>query len=219
MAGFWFPIQLSILVAASATATTFIIGVYSAYKLKASNKKTTSVVETLFLLPLVLPPSVIGFLLLIVFGINSPVGEFIDFMFGQTILFTKAAAVIASVVVAFPLMYQAAKTGFSGVNNDIEEAARVDGAGEWKVFYYVSIRLAAKSLMMGIVLSFTRALGEFGATLMFAGNIPGKTQTISTAIYLALESGETHLAWQYVLVSISLSFLLLLLIRGMEQRS
>ncbi|WP_335869830.1 molybdate ABC transporter permease subunit [Bacillus sp. 2205SS5-2] len=214
---FWFPIQFSIIVATTATIITFSVAVLIAYRLKSSEIRGKSVLEAFFLLPLVLPPSVLGFLLLIMFGMNSPIGIWIQSLFNQTLLFTKGAAIIAATIVAFPLMYQAAKTGLSGVNSDIEAAARVDGAGEWKVFYYVSLPLAIKSLLMGVILSFTRALGEFGATLMFAGNIPGKTQTISTAIYVAIESGENILAWQYVSVSIGLSFFLLLLIKLIEK--
>ena len=107
-------------------------------------------------------------------------------------------------------MYQSAKTGFASVDRDIENAARVDGANEWQVFLYVSIPLASKALVSGGILSFTRALGEFGATLMFAGNIPGKTQTTPLAIYMAIDSGNMTLAWAWVLCMIAISFLLLL---------
>ncbi|MEI5908253.1 molybdate ABC transporter permease subunit [Bacillus spongiae] len=216
---FWFPVQLSIMIATISTTVAFLIAVLVAYRLKSSSMRGKSVLEALFLLPLVLPPSVLGFLLLYIFGINSPVGKGIQFLIGETLLFTKLAAIIAAIIVTFPLMYQAAKAGFSSVNVDIEEAARVDGAGEWKVFLHISIPLAIKALLMGVILSFTRALGEFGATLMFAGNIPGKTQTISTAIYVAIESGENDLAWQYALISISLSFILLVLIKVMDRAS
>ena len=125
--------------------------------------------------------------------------------------FTWWAAVIASVVVAFPLMYQSAKTGFQGVDHEIEDAARVDGASEWKVFFFISIPLASKAIVTGGVLSLARALGEFGATLMFAGNIPGETQTVPTAIYVAIGSGNMNLAWLWVISIVFLSFLMLLL--------
>ena len=125
-------------------------------------------------------------------------------------MFTWWAAVIASTIVAFPLMYQSAKTGFSSIDCDIEHAARVDGANEWQVFMFISIPLALKALVSGGILSFTRALGEFGATLMFAGNIPGKTQTTPLAIYMAIDSGNMTLAWTWVLCMIAISFLMLL---------
>ncbi|QWC23850.1 molybdate ABC transporter permease subunit [Bacillus haikouensis] len=215
---FFFPIQLSILVACMAAAISLILAVLAAYRNVMTGGRGSSVLETVYLLPLVLPPSVLGFLLLFVFGMNSPVGQTVELLFGQTILFSKPAAVIAAVIVSFPLMYQSVKTGFAEVNRDIVGASKVDGASNWKAFYHVVLPLAKQSIVMGVILGFTRALGEFGATLMFAGNIPGKTQTISTAIYVAIESGESHLAWKYAGVSIGLSFLLLFLMKGLDGR-
>ena len=138
--------------------------------------------------------------------------------FNQPIMFTWWAAVIASTVVAFPLMYQSAKTGFESIDVDIENAARVDGAHEWQVFFFISIPLALKSIVSGGILSFTRALGEFGATLMFAGNLPGKTQTTPLAIYMALGSGNMSLAWSWVICMIGISFLMLLSVHFMKAR-
>ncbi|MCR8850924.1 molybdate ABC transporter permease subunit [Rossellomorea sp. SC111] len=218
MESFWFPIKLSLLVAASATIFTFVISVALSHRFSRINFRGKTVLETLFMLPLVLPPSVVGFILLILFGINSPIGRGIENVMGETILFTPYAAIIAAVVVAFPLMYQSAKAGFLSIDGDIEDASRVDGASEWKTLMYVSIPLASRSLLTGAVLSFTRALGEFGATLLFAGNIPGKTQTISTAIYVAIESGEDGLAWKYVGISIAVSFIFLLLVNRINDR-
>ena len=124
-------------------------------------------------------------------------------------MFTWWAAVIASSVVAFPLMYQSAKTGFLSIDPGAEEAARVDGANEWMVFLYVTLPLSIKTLITGLILSFARALGEFGATLMFAGNLPGKTQTAPTAIYVAIESGNMEAAWLWVIAMAGISFFLL----------
>jgi molybdate transport system permease protein len=140
----------------------------------------------------------------------------IEWLFNQPIIFTWWAAVIASAVVAFPLMYQSAKSAFQGINTDIEEAARLDGADEWKVLLFVSIPLASRVLIAGSILSLARALGEFGATLMFAGNIPGETQTIPTAIYIAIDSGNMTLAWMWVISIVIISFLMLLFIRSKE---
>ncbi|GAB0168806.1 molybdate ABC transporter permease subunit [Lysinibacillus sp. CTST325] len=180
------------------------------------NFKGKLFLETVLLLPLVLPPTVIGFLLIIIFGKNSVLGNLITWLFNQPIMFTWWAAVIASTVVAFPLMYQSAKTGFESVDVDIENAARVDGANEWQVFFLISIPLALKSIVSGGILSFTRALGEFGATLMFAGNLPGKTQTTPLAIYMAIGSGNMSLAWSWVICMISISFLMLLSVHLMK---
>ena len=162
---------------------------------------------------MVLPPTVVGFFLIVIFGKNSPVGQAIEWLFNQPVIFTWWAAVIASSVVAFPLMYQSAKSGFQSVPQDVENAARVDGAGEWKIFLFISVPLASKALISGSILSFARALGEFGATLMFAGNIPGVTQTLPTAIYIAIDSGNMHLAWMWVISIVLLSFFMLLAVR------
>ncbi|MBU8878360.1 molybdate ABC transporter permease subunit [Bacillus sp. FJAT-29790] len=206
---FWSPVQLSLKIAAVALVMVFITGTLLAKMMARRKFKGKILVETLFMLPLVLPPTVIGFLLIIIFGNSSPVGRWIQWFFDQPIMFTWWAAVIASTVVALPLMYQSAKTGFSDVDSGVEEAARVDGAGEWIVFFFVTVPLAYRSIISGAILSFARAFGEFGATLMFAGNIPGKTQTIPTAIYISLESGNMELAWLFVLTMIIISFLML----------
>ena len=114
-------------------------------------------------------------------------------------------------------MYQSAKSGFQGVDLSIEEAARVDGASEWKIFLFISIPLASKALISGSILSFARALGEFGATLMFAGNIPGETQTLPTAIYIAIDSGNMTMAWAWVISIVIISFIMLLTIRVKQE--
>jgi molybdate transport system permease protein len=207
---FWSPVKLSIEVAAVSGVWVFILGLFFSKLMANAKFKGKAVVETVFLLPLVLPPSVVGFLLIVLFGRNSVVGQVIEWIFKQPVMFTWWAAVIASTVVAFPLMYQSAKTGFESIDEDIEHAARVDGASEFQLFLTISIPLAIKSIISGAILSFARALGEFGATLMFAGNIPGKTQTISTAIYVAMDAGNMNLAWLWVLCLIGISFFMLI---------
>ncbi|KGP71001.1 molybdate ABC transporter permease subunit [Pontibacillus yanchengensis] len=206
---FWPPIQLSIIVASIATFFVVVFGTFLGKRLSSTNFRGKVFLDTALMLPIVLPPSVIGFMLIVLFGQNSVIGSAIEVLFNQSILFTSTAAVIAASVVAFPLMYQSAKVGFRQINRDIEQAARIDGANELQVFGRVSLPLAKQALVTGGLLSFTRAFGEFGATLMFAGNIPGKTQTIPTAIYVAMESGEMRTAWLYVGISIFMSFLLL----------
>jgi molybdate transport system permease protein len=206
---FWSPIQLSLEIASISVVIVFFFGIITARVLSRRDFYGKTAVETLLTLPLVLPPTVVGFLLIIIFGINSPVGRMIENAFGAPIMFTWWAAVIASSVVAFPLMYQSAKTGFLSIDPGAEEAARVDGANEWKVFLYVTLPLSARTLITGFILSFARALGEFGATLMFAGNLPGKTQTAPTAIYVAIESGNMEAAWLWVITLAAISFLML----------
>ncbi|MCM3570720.1 molybdate ABC transporter permease subunit [Neobacillus mesonae] len=206
---FWSPIKLSIEIASISGFLVLIFGLIFGKLMANRNFKGKVLVETGLLLPMVLPPTVVGFLLIVIFGRNSPVGQVLEWLLHQPLMFTKWAAVIASAVVAFPLMYQSAKAGFEGIDEDIEDAARVDGANELSLFLTISIPLALKSIISGAILSFARALGEFGATLMFAGNIPGKTQTIPTAIYVAIDSGNMHLAWLWVASMIGISLIML----------
>lgn len=209
---FWSPVRLSIEVASVSSVIVLILGIVLGRVMARKKFKGKAFIETVFLLPLVLPPTVVGFLLIVGFGRNSFVGQWIEWLFKQPVMFTWWAAVIAATVVALPLMYQSAKTGFEALDKDIENAARVDGASEFKLFIYVSSPLALKSILSGAVLSFARALGEFGATLMFAGNIPGKTQTIPTAIYVAIDSGNMELAWLWVSSMVGISFLMLIFV-------
>ncbi|KON90099.1 molybdenum ABC transporter permease [Sporosarcina globispora] len=212
-ADFWSPVILSAEIASVSGVIAVILGTILG-KLMANRKfKGQAIVETAFLLPLVLPPTVVGFLLIVIFGRNSLAGQLIEYLFKQPIMFTWWAAVIASAVVAFPLMYQSAKTGFEAIDPDIENAARVDGASEAKLFMNITIPLAYKAIISGGILSFARALGEFGATLMFAGNIPGKTQTIPTAIYVAIDSGNMEMAWLWVASMIGISFIMLVFVQ------
>jgi molybdate transport system permease protein len=213
---FWSPVRLSVEIASVSGILVVVFGLFLG-KVMANRKfKGIALVETIFLLPLVLPPSVVGFLLIVIFGRNSPIGQMIEELFRQPVMFTWWAAVIASSVVAFPLMYQSAKTGIEAIDEDIENAARVDGANEYTLFMYVTIPLAYKAIISGAILSFARALGEFGATLMFAGNIPGKTQTIPTAIYVAIDSGNMEMAWLWVASMIGISFIMLICVQRMK---
>jgi molybdate transport system permease protein len=171
---FWSPVWLSIKVAFVSGAMVVLFGIITAKLMARRRFRGKTVIETLLILPLVLPPSVVGFLLIILFGKNSLIGKMIEMLFHAPVMFTWYAAVIAAAVVSFPLMYQSAKAGLEAVDETIEGAARIDGANEYQVFWHISIPLAKKSLISGAILAFARSLGEFGATLMFAGNIPGK---------------------------------------------
>ncbi|MCM3719504.1 molybdate ABC transporter permease subunit [Fictibacillus phosphorivorans] len=213
---FWSPVRLSIEVATVSSILVVILGLFLGKKMANKKFKGIALIETVFLLPLVLPPSVVGFLLIIIFGRNSGVGQGIEWLFKQPLMFTWWAAVIAATVVAFPLMYQSVKAGFEAIDEDIENAARVDGANDFHLFMRISAPLALKAIISGAILSFARALGEFGATLMFAGNIPGKTQTIPTAIYVALDSGNMELAWLWVTSMIGISFIMLVCVHLMK---
>jgi len=207
---FWQPVRLSLEVALLASVIALAMGTAAARIVPRRRFKGRLLTETFFLLPLVLPPTVVGFILLVLLGRRSGAGRFIEWLTGAPIIFSWWAAVIAAVVVAFPLVYQTMKAGFASVDREVEEAARSAGAGELQVFRYVTLPLAGHAFLTAYVLAFARALGEFGATLMIAGNIPGRTQTVPTAIYVAVDAGHTGMAWAWTAAVIGLSFLLLL---------
>lgn len=207
------PVLLSLRVALIALIIVFVLAVLAAHFMARAIFRGKILVETILMLPLVLPPTVVGFLLIIIFGNNSFIGDLYQQLFRDSIMFTWYSAVIASTVVAFPLMYQSAKAGFLNVDEDIENAARVDGANSLQTFLRITLPLSGTALITGALLSFARAIGEFGATLMIAGNIPGRTQTMPTAIYTALQSGNMALAWAWVITIVVISFLMLMFIR------
>ena len=203
------PIVRSIQVATFASMFVMLIGIAAAWWITHTHFRGKSIIETVFMLPLVLPPTVVGFLLLVIFGRHGWFGELLRWLLNVNVLFTWWAAVVASVIVAFPLVYQTMKTGFRSVDRECEDAARSSGANEWQVFRYISLPLCSRSLLTAFILGFARGLGEFGATLMLAGNIPGKTQTIPTAIYVAVNLGDNVLAWAWTSSAIAISFILL----------
>lgn len=193
---------LSLRVALLATAVASVSGVACARLLTRAHFPGKETLEAVLLLPLVLPPTVVGFGLLLFLGRNGPLA----WVFPGQVLFTWWSAVIASAVVAFPLMYQNAKAAFESVDINQERAARTLGAGEVRVLFTVSLPLAWPGIMAGLVLAFARALGEFGATLMVAGNIPGQTQTAPMAIYFAVEAGDYGTAVPLVVIVLLFSF-------------
>ena len=207
----WTPILLSLKVATIATLLALITGGYFAYLFTKKRIPFRNFWETLIILPLVLPPSVTGYILLYLFGKRGPLGAFLLNHYDLQVVFTWGACVIASSVVALPLMYQNAKAAFMSVDPAYERAARTLGSGEVKIFFTVLLPLSYPGIVSGLALTFARALGEFGATLMLAGNIPNKTQTIPTAIYYAVQAGNAPLAQKLVLLMTLFSFLLILL--------
>ena len=200
------PLLLSLKVAAISTAVVFISGICFARLLTWKQFFGKTVIESVFMLPLVLPPTVVGFALLILFGKHGWIGGWLNEWFGVQIIFTWLGAVVASIVVSFPLMYQSAAAAFDSLDDRLENAARTLGASEWRVFWTIAFPLAWPGLLAGLVLSFARGLGEFGATLMIAGYIPGKTDTIPMAIYFAVESGQMEKATFWVVIIVALGF-------------
>ncbi|MCR8633711.1 molybdate ABC transporter permease subunit [Paenibacillus radicis (ex Xue et al. 2023)] len=209
---FFSPILLSLKVAVVSSVFVLLFGGLLAWAMSRRSFRGKTLVETIFLLPLVLPPTVVGFILLVIFGKKSWIGQLMETFFAQSIIFTWGAAVIASIVVAFPLVYQTMKTGLASVDSYLEDAGRSMGANEWQVARYITLPLAWRSVTAAYILGFARGLGEFGATLMIAGNIPHKTQTLPTAIYIAVESGNQTLAWYWAGAIIFISMVLLLIV-------
>ena len=200
------PLSISLRAACIATFIVFVLGTLAARLVLGLKGELASFVDTVCTLPLVLPPTVLGFFLLVLFGKHGPLGALLS-QFGQSIIFTWYATVLAAVVVSFPLMYRSARGALEQVNSEHVWAARTLGMREGSVFLRIMLPEAWPGIMAGITLSFTRSLGEFGATLMIAGNIPGKTQTIPMAIYFATSSGDMRTAWIWVGLMMLLSFL------------
>ncbi len=209
----WDPLLLSIQVTAVASLIILVLGVALAIGLARSRFRGQTLVETIVLLPLVLPPSVVGYYLLTGLGSGSPLVEWLD----VRILFTWQAATVASAVVGLPLMVLSARAAIANVDPALENAARTLGATEPEVIWRVTLPLAKRGILAGLLLGSIRALGEFGATLMVAGNIPGRTQTMPLAVYDAVQNRDYVLANQLVLVLTGLGFVCLFLARRMER--
>ena len=201
------PLIISLQVATLATVVAFFAGIALAYFVDKLRRGKT-LVDAIIMLPMVLPPTVVGFFLLLVLGKRSPIGQAL-LQLDITFVFTFKAAVIAAAVVSLPLMYRTTRGAFDQIDSNILNAARTLGISEWNIFWRVLLPNAKHGILAGLVLTFTRALGEFGATLMFAGNVPGKTQTLSTAIYAAVQANDYQLAcqWALLLTALSLSFI------------
>jgi molybdate transport system permease protein len=186
----WFPLWLSLRVSAIATLLAVVFGVALAYLLAKWQSRWTSVVEAVFTLPIVLPPTVLGYYLLTLLGTRSTLGRTWESLFGAPLVFTQSGAVVAAPVSALPFVIRAARAAISNVDPRVEQAARVVGMSEWKVARVVTLPLAARGIGAGVALGFARALGDFGATVMVAGNIPGQTQTLPVAVYDAVQAGD-----------------------------
>jgi molybdate ABC transporter permease protein len=199
------PFWISLKVATTAIFFTFFLGITAAYSLLEYRGKWKAVLDSIFLAPLVLPPTVVGFLLLQLFGQYGWMGKFLQ-LFRFNIIFTWYAGVVAAIVVTFPLMYKTAQGAFEQVDKNLLRAAKTLGASELRVFWQIALPLAFRGVLAGALLAFARGLGEFGATLMLAGNIPKQTTTIPLAIYAAVEAGANQEAWLWTAIILSMSF-------------
>jgi len=204
----WSPLFISLATSLAATAVTLLAGLAAAAWRQNRVGAGAALIDGIFILPLVLPPTVVGFLLLLLFGRNGPLGKLL-LQFGASVVFSWPATVIAATVVAFPLMYITARAALEQVDPHLLQAARTLGASEARIFREVALPLAWPGVLAGTILSFARALGEFGATLMLAGNIPGKTETIPIAIYFAVEANEIQRAMAWCAVDVGISVALL----------
>jgi molybdate transport system permease protein len=199
---------ISLATSLAATAVTLVAGLAAAAWRQNRAGAGAALIDGIFILPLVLPPTVVGFLLLLLFGRNGPLGKLL-MQFGASVVFSWPATVIAATVVSFPLMYITARAALEQVDPHLLQAARTLGASEARIFRELALPLAWPGVLAGTILSFARALGEFGATLMLAGNIPGKTETIPIAIYFAVEANEIQRAMAWCAVDVSISIVLL----------
>lgn len=210
MDSLWVPLALTLKVALWATAINLVLGVAVAFGLSRWRSHMREVVDSVLTLPLVLPPTVLGYYLLVLLGRRGTFGAWLDRL-GIELVFTWQGAVIASTLVAFPLVQKAARAAFEAVDPQLEDAARVLGLGRTATFFRVSLPLASRGITAGALLAFARAMGEFGATLMIAGNLPGRTQTLSVAIYAAVQAGDDRSAGVMVAVTSAVCVAALLL--------
>jgi len=214
----WFPLWLSLRVAFVSTAIAFGVGLWLAYILANWEFRGKEVLDAAVTLPLVLPPTVLGYYLLVLLAGNSPLGKLWESVFGSPLVFTWKAAVVAALLHSLPLLVKSARAALESVDRSLERAARNLGASEWRLFWRVTLPLARRSILAAVALAFARSLGDFGVTLMVAGNVPGRTQTVAVAIYDAVESGNTALARTLVLVISAVALLILTLANRLNPR-
>jgi molybdate transport system permease protein len=207
----WFPLWLSLRVAVISTAIALAVGLWLAWTLANRSFRGKEVLDAAVTLPLVLPPTVLGYYLLVVLGRASPIGQIYQWLFGGPLLFTWQAAVVASLFHSTPLLIKSARAAFESVDRSYERAARNLGATELRLFWRVTLPLVRRSILAAAALAFARSLGDFGVTLMIAGNIPGRTQTVSLAIYDAVEAGNGATARVLVLIISALALAILTL--------
>ena len=208
---------ISIKVSLISVLITFFISITFIYFKSYKKNKKKSIMDILVLLPMFIPPSAIGYIILITLGKNSFIGVILEKYFNIRIIFTIQACIIASVIVTLPLMYQSIKTSIFAIDQDIINASKLDGASDFKIFTKIILPLCKNGIYSGILLSFARSLGEFGATILVAGNIPGKTQTLPMAMYNAIEANQTKTTIIILFVILSISILLIIIYHNLNK--
>lgn len=211
-----FPLWLSLRVAALATAVTTVVGVGGAYALARWRFPGRGLVEAVATLPIVLPPTVLGYYLLVLVGRRSPVGRAWEAVTGSPLVFTWQAAVLAATVASLPFCLRTARAAIDAVDSRLEEAARVAGLGEVRVAFAVTLPLAGRGIVAGVTLAFARALGDFGTTLMVAGNIPGRTQTMPVAVFDRVQAFDYAAAGTLAAILAAVAVLVLVAVRRLE---
>jgi molybdate transport system permease protein len=201
MNGAWPALALSLKVAGCATLIDLLLGVAAGFLLARRRFPGRELLDTLLTLPMVMPPTVLGYYLLVLIGRHGWLGAWLQERFGINLIFTWQGAVLAAAIVIFPLVFKPARAAFEAVDGQLEQAARVLGVSEAALFFRVTLPLAWRGILAGLLLGFARALGEFGATLMVAGSIPGRTQTLSIAVYEAVQAGQDDTANLLVLLT------------------
>lgn len=204
----WSPLFISLKTGAVATVLAFFLGIYAARKVVKAKPATKAAVDGLLTLPMVLPPTVAGFFLLLLFSTRRPVGAYLYDTFDVKVIQSWAGCVIAATVIAFPLMYRNARAAFEQIDVNLIYAARTLGMSEWKIFWKVVMPTAGPGVAAGTILTFARAMGEYGATSMLAGNIPGKTGTISQKIAMVIQDGDYLTAGVWVVIVMALAFVI-----------
>ena len=214
----WSPLLISLKTGIVATIISFFSGIYAARKVVKAGPRVKAVADGILTLPMVLPPTVAGFFLLLLFSLRRPFGAYLYDRFDFKVVQTWLGCILAATVIAFPLMYQNARAAFEQIDVNLIYAARTLGMPEIKIFWKVVVPAAGPGIASGTVLTFARALGEYGATSMLAGNIPGRTQTAAVAVYAAMQNGNRVQAYQWVAVMVLISFVSVLLVNVVEKQ-
>ncbi len=215
----WFPLYNSIRIAVIATALTFVLGVFFAYYIAKMPRVIKGILDCILTLPLVMPPTVIGFFMLKFIGIYGPLGSFVYSVWGQKITMTWYASVFAVVIVTMPLMYRTVRSSFEAFDKNLIYAGKTLGLSNTYIFFRILLPCCRDGLLAGIILSFARGLGEYGATSMVSGYTPGRTATISTTVYQLWREGNDALAYKWVFVNLAISFVVLLILNLFEKRA
>jgi molybdate transport system permease protein len=214
----WFPLWLSLRVSATATGVAAVTGVAIAYVLAKGRFRGRGLLEAVVTVPIVLPPTVLGYYLLTTLGVNSPIGRAWEDLFGSPLVFTPTAAVVAASISALPFVVRTGRAAIEDVDPRLEAALRVAGHPEWRIATVVTLPVARRGLLAGIALGFARALGDFGATVMVAGNIPGRTQTLPIAVYDSVQAGNDSAARTGALILAGIAIVVLLTVTTLSSR-